>query len=257
MGKTKIEKLYAEKLEEVKICHADIEKHKQTQGRLEKEIAQLKKALEKTRCSGDEGSVLRVEIESLQSKLADIEAQNRKLCADNSQLKENQRILKKTGIFVDVENIRLGLRGNPERSLDWKELLSELEHRIQNLPEHKHGYAVSDKHAFLPRQSRVAHFFREQGYEIHEKEPNKKTDTVYVCNWDIGLALEVADIAQRLDAVALVTGDGDFVDLLKWLEKRHNNRLRYILAGVKGSISVGIQELAAQEKIHLIELNSE
>ena len=38
-------------------------------------------------------------------------------------------------------------------------------------------------------------------------------------DWDVGLAVDVIMFAPKLDAIALVTGDGDFVPLVEYLQR--------------------------------------
>jgi uncharacterized LabA/DUF88 family protein len=37
-------------------------------------------------------------------------------------------------------------------------------------------------------------------------------------DWDVGLAVDAIKMAPRLDAIILATGDGDFVDLVEYLQ---------------------------------------
>ena len=37
-------------------------------------------------------------------------------------------------------------------------------------------------------------------------------------DWDVGLAIDAVRLAESLDAVVLVTGDGDFVPLVEYLK---------------------------------------
>lgn len=39
-------------------------------------------------------------------------------------------------------------------------------------------------------------------------------------DWDVGMAIDVIKMAQRLDAVVLVTGDGDFAPLIEHLQSQ-------------------------------------
>ena len=37
-------------------------------------------------------------------------------------------------------------------------------------------------------------------------------------DWDVGLAIDAIKMAPRLDAIILITGDGDFVPLVEYLK---------------------------------------
>ena len=56
------------------------------------------------------------------------------------------------------------------------------------------------------------------GYEVKSKDlqifygGNKKGD------WDIGIAMDTIELAQKLDTIVLVSGDGDFIPLVEYLK---------------------------------------
>ena len=58
------------------------------------------------------------------------------------------------------------------------------------------------------------------GYEIRRKELRQRADGSAKGDWDMGLAIDVISIADKLDTVVLVSGDGDFADLVYHLKGR-------------------------------------
>src|SRR4028119_2310518 len=61
---------------------------------------------------------------------------------------------------------------------------------------------------------------RSNGYEIRSKELKHRPDGSAKGDWDMGLALDALAMTERLDVVAIVSGDGDFVDLVNFLKAR-------------------------------------
>ncbi|MCA9544422.1 MAG: NYN domain-containing protein [Myxococcales bacterium] len=58
------------------------------------------------------------------------------------------------------------------------------------------------------------------GFETRIKILRRKSDGGSRGSWDVGLALTAADLASRVDAIALASGDGDLTDLVRYLVAR-------------------------------------
>lgn len=58
------------------------------------------------------------------------------------------------------------------------------------------------------------------GYETRVKLLKRRTDGSTRGDWDVGIALTAAALADRVDVISLVSGDGDFVELIDYLAPR-------------------------------------
>lgn len=69
------------------------------------------------------------------------------------------------------------------------------------------------------------------GIETREKElqvfnsGNKKAD------WDVGLAVDAIRLAPSLDAVVIVSGDGDYLPLVEYLQKSSGKQVEVVAFG--------------------------
>ncbi len=54
-------------------------------------------------------------------------------------------------------------------------------------------------------------------------------------NWDIDLAMDAVKLAPRLDAVIIVSGDGDFVSLVEYLQNTHGTQVEVVSFGKSSS----------------------
>ena len=54
-------------------------------------------------------------------------------------------------------------------------------------------------------------------------------------DWDIGMAIDAIAMAEKLDAVILATGDGDFVPLVEYLKYTHGVQVEVIAFGKSSS----------------------
>jgi uncharacterized protein (TIGR00288 family) len=67
-----------------------------------------------------------------------------------------------------------------------------------------------------------------QGYEIKMKELQVFSGGAKKGDWDVGMAVDAIKIADRLDSIILVTGDGDFVPLVHYLQENKGCQVEVI-----------------------------
>lgn len=83
---------------------------------------------------------------------------------------------------------------------------------------------------------------REAGLELRVKDLQIFADGTKKGDWDVGMAVDAIRMANFLDVVVLVTGDGDFVPLVDYLKWGLG---RYVeVAAFRRSASGKIQEAA-------------
>ncbi len=58
------------------------------------------------------------------------------------------------------------------------------------------------------------------GYEVKSKDLKLRQDGSAKGDWDMGIAIDAMSIAPRVDVIALVTGDGDFSELVYHLRSQ-------------------------------------
>jgi uncharacterized LabA/DUF88 family protein len=119
----------------------------------------------------------------------------------------------RVGVFVDVQNLYYSAKNLYQAKVNFGALLQ---------------YTVSNRKliraiAYVIRgpQSDDDNFFsalEHQGFEIKAKDlqvyagGNKKGD------WDVGLVIDAIKMANNLDVVILISGDGDYVPAVEYLQ---------------------------------------
>jgi len=124
------------------------------------------------------------------------------------------------GVFVDMQNIYYGAKNALRRKVDFKNLLQVA----------VRGRSLYRAIAYLVDLERVnqdgfIHVLKSLGYEVKLKEPKKfyNWDRVeYKADWDMGIAIDAIAMAEnnKVDVVVLMSGDGDFVDLINFLKAK-------------------------------------
>lgn len=125
----------------------------------------------------------------------------------------------KVGVFIDIQNVQETF----ERQ--GKEVRYDALRR--NVILQNKGEEFSYKFiAFVPfkrddeRRQRLIDALSFQGYRVVAKPVRERVDGSVKANMDIEITLEILSMAEYLQHVILITGDGDFVALVDWLSKR-------------------------------------
>jgi uncharacterized LabA/DUF88 family protein len=152
-----------------------------------------------------------------------------------SKPKEALASTPRVGIFVDVQNMFYGAREKGAR-LDFEALLDAASSGRQLV--RAVAYLVeapeTDQRAFI-------HLLQMKAYEVKRKPLRIRPDRTMKGNWDLEMALDALGTAEHLDVVVLVTGDGDFVPLVRSLKLRG---LRVEVYGFTRSSAPDLREAA-------------
>ena len=130
------------------------------------------------------------------------------------------------GVFVDVQNLYYSAKHLYERKVNYKNILQEA----------VNGRMLIRAIAYVIRagEMKEQNFFdalKNIGFEVKAKDlqvfygGNKKGD------WDIGIAMDAIEMANKLDAIVLISGDGDFVSLVEHLKRGTGCRIEVMSFG--------------------------
>jgi uncharacterized LabA/DUF88 family protein len=127
----------------------------------------------------------------------------------------NAPLDQRVGIFIDVQNMFYAAKHLYNSKLNFGKLMDTV---ARNRPLVRAiTYIVQTPEI---DQSNFLAMLRSNGYEIRSKELKLRPDGSAKGDWDMGLALDALAMSDRLDVVAIVSGDGDFVDLVNFLKAR-------------------------------------
>ncbi|OGY86626.1 MAG: hypothetical protein A2233_04275 [Candidatus Kerfeldbacteria bacterium RIFOXYA2_FULL_38_24] len=121
----------------------------------------------------------------------------------------NQRV----AVFVDVQNMYYSARALYDQRVDFGEILKEAVGNRKLV--RAFAYVIQ---ADNEEEKTFFDALKDRGYEIRSKEllsfygGNKKGD------WDIGIAMDIVRLSSKVDNIVLVSGDGDFKELLQYVK---------------------------------------
>lgn len=119
----------------------------------------------------------------------------------------------RVGILVDVSNMYHSAKNLYGKKVNFKEIL------VKAVAGRKLIRATA--YAIRTENKEEAPFIEalgQQGFEVKMKDlqifagGNKKAD------WDVGIAIDAIKLADKLDVIVLVSGDGDYIPLVSYLQ---------------------------------------
>ncbi len=131
----------------------------------------------------------------------------------------------RVGIFVDVQNIYYSARHLYGCKINFKEILKEAvrDRKLIRAMAYTIKAQSKDEETFYSALDAI-------GFEVKLKELQvygsfKKGD------WDVGIAIDAIELANKLDTIILVSGDGDFVPLVQHLKRAVGCRVEVMAFG--------------------------
>ena len=120
----------------------------------------------------------------------------------------------RVGVFVDVQNMFYAAKKLDGARIDYEAMLDTI----------VSGRRLIKAAAYIVESSEIDQsgfisVLEKKGYQVRRKELKSFGDGTAKGDWDMGMAIDMIEIADQLDVVVLVSGDGDFVSLVRLIKK--------------------------------------
>ena len=143
--------------------------------------------------------------------------------------------MKKIALFVDVQNIYYTTRDSFGRQFNYRKLWQQLSTQGDIVSATAYAIQRNDD-----QQIKFQDALKHIGFNVKLKPYIQRNDGSAKGDWDVGITIDVMEMAKDVDTVVLLSGDGDF-DLL----------LQKIKADYAVSAEVyGVPELTANSLIN-------
>lgn len=123
----------------------------------------------------------------------------------------NQHRDQRVGVFVDVSNMYYSARQLYQRKINFTELLK---HAVAGRKlVRAFAYAIKTDVAAEPKFHEA---LQRVGFDVRLKDLQIFFGGAKKGDWDVGIAMDIVRFIPKLDVIVLVSGDGDFKDLLEY-----------------------------------------
>lgn len=119
----------------------------------------------------------------------------------------------RVGLFVDVQNLYYSARNMYQARVNFNEILKAAvgDRKLVRAI----AYVVQ---ADMPEEHTFFEALEKAGFEVKRKELQTFAGGHQKGDWDVGIAMDIIKLMNKLDVVVLASGDGDFVPLLEYLQ---------------------------------------
>ncbi len=117
------------------------------------------------------------------------------------------------GVLVDVSNMYHSAKNLYKKRVNFKEVMKTA------VAGRKLIRAIA--YVIKTESEEEMHFFEalsQQGFEVKMKDLQIFAGGAKKADWDVGMAMDAIKLADKLDVIVLVSGDGDFTPVVTYLQ---------------------------------------
>jgi len=129
----------------------------------------------------------------------------------------------RVGVLVDVQNMYYTARVLYAKKVNFKNILEDA------VSERKLIRAVA--YGVQTEEGMEAPFFdalENAGYEVKKKDLQIFAGGAKKADWDVGIAMDAVRFSKSMDVIVLVSGDGDYVPLLEYIQNTAGSRVEVL-----------------------------
>ncbi|HUT96132.1 MAG TPA: NYN domain-containing protein [Candidatus Paceibacterota bacterium] len=119
----------------------------------------------------------------------------------------------RVGVFMDVQNMYHSAKNIYQARVNFREILKTAVagRKLIRAIAYVVTTETGEEKAFLEALTK-------SGIEVKSKDLQIFPGGMKKADWDVGMAVDAIKLNEKLDCVVLVTGDGDFVPLIEYLQ---------------------------------------
>jgi len=122
----------------------------------------------------------------------------------------------KIAVFVDIQNIYYTTRDTYQRQFNYRKFWQQLSEQGDITVANAYAIQRSDD-----AQHKFQKALRHIGFDVKLKPFIQRRDGSAKGDWDVGITIDVMEIAPDVDTVVLLSGDGDFDLLLQKIQQKY------------------------------------
>lgn len=134
----------------------------------------------------------------------------------------NQRV----GVFIDVQNLYYSAKNLYGAKVNFAKVLATAVSGRQMV--RAIAYVIK---ADIPEEQSFFDALEKAGFEVKMKDIQVFPGGVKKGDWDVGVAVDMIKLADRLDTIILVSGDGDYQPAVSYLQENKGCRVEVISFG--------------------------
>ena len=129
----------------------------------------------------------------------------------------------RVGVLVDIQNLYYSARVLYSKKVNFKNVLEagvEGRKLIRAI-----AYGIKTVEA---TEEKFFEALEKSGYEVKTKDLQIFPDGSKKGDWDVGIAVDAIKMASKVDVIVIVSGDGDYVSLVEYIQSTSGCRVEAI-----------------------------
>ncbi len=127
------------------------------------------------------------------------------------------------GVLVDISNLYHSARVLYGKKVNFKNVLDAATNDRKLIRAIAYGIKTVEA-----TEEKFFEALEKSGYEVKTKDLQIFPDGSKKGDWDVGIAVDAIKMASKLDVIVLVSGDGDYVSLVEYIQNTHGCRVEVI-----------------------------
>jgi uncharacterized LabA/DUF88 family protein len=119
----------------------------------------------------------------------------------------------RVGILVDVSNMYHSAKNLYNRKVNFREILVKAVAGRKLIRATAYAIRTESK-----EEQPFAEALEQQGFEVKMKDLQIFAGGAKKADWDVGIAIDAIKLADKLDVIIIVSGDGDYLPLMSYLQ---------------------------------------
>ncbi len=128
---------------------------------------------------------------------------------NNMHKHKEQRV----AVLVDVANMYHSAKNLYSRKVNFKEILKTATGSRKLIRAKAYVIRTESEEEFPFFEA-----LQQQGFEIKMKDLQIFTGGIKKADWDVGITVDAIRLAEKIDVIVLITGDGDYVPLVNYIQ---------------------------------------
>jgi uncharacterized LabA/DUF88 family protein len=155
---------------------------------------------------------------------------------------EHSNSVEKVAVFVDGANLYHSIKSYYKGVLDYgmllnaavgdRKLLRATFYIVEKQETDENSGGSSGARSFVYNLNKFGYKVRSKPLVVHESlSPEGEKTVSHKGDWDIGIIIDMMRLAEHADVYVLVSGDGDYVEAVEYLQSERGLRVEVVSAG--------------------------
>jgi uncharacterized LabA/DUF88 family protein len=129
----------------------------------------------------------------------------------------------RVGVLVDIQNMYYTARVLFGKKVNFKNILEEAVSGRKLIRAIAYGVKTEEG-----MEAPFLEALENSGYEVKKKDLQIFAGGAKKADWDVGIAMDAVRFSKSMDVIVLVSGDGDYVPLVEYIQNTNGCRVEVI-----------------------------